>query len=181
MDLKIPPKILSILPYIEKESIDQETLVEQSKLQILERTFEIMLEGCRLNAADSLFYRKISDYGDKHIFFVNIAKHYDPRYKDNGSVNGNVLYFTIDDKNIKGNIYLGNENGMPRYSSFGMQQNKENHNTTNYYHILDGSIVSEVTCKKEATFLEEISSVEAIKPFAPRLLKNYKNIKKGNH
>lgn len=180
MDPKISSKILSIIPYIENASSDPKILIQQRTLQTLERTFEIMLKGCRLNARDSLFYKKVSDYGDKPIFYVNIGRNKDERYKEIGSVNGNAIHFTIDGKTIKGNIYLFSNNGISRYATFGLQKFQETSNKTNYYHILDGSIISVVTCKKADSFLEELSNVQTIEPFAPQILKRYKITKKGN-
>lgn len=181
MDSNASSKIVSIIPYIENDPLDREKLIQQRTLQILERAFEIMLEGCRLNARDSSFYKKISDYGDKPIFYVNISPNRDERYKQSGSVNGSATYFSIDGKNIKGNIYLYNHNGMTKYAVFGLQKFKETKNKTSYYQILDGTIVSIIKCKKENSFLEELDNVESIEPFSPQIIKKYKIAKKGNN
>lgn len=172
-------KIISIMPYIDNVSGEYEALQNEDKTQILEKAFEIMGESCKIHARDNSFYKMFFSKGYKNNFYVRSEPSMDPDYKDTGCVDGMALYFTVLDKSIKGNIFIGNINGMSKYSMFGLQKYKETDELTYYYHILDGLVISSIICSKQESFLEELNAIEKIELFEPKPQKKYK-VKKRN-
>lgn len=167
-------KIIYIRPYIDDIFGEFEKLPEQDKIQILEKAFDVMGKSCQINASNSLFYKTFFSRGGKNSFYIRKEASIDPDYQEHGSVGGMAIHFTIEDKSIRGSVFLGNLSGMAKYSTFGLQKIKETVNETNYYHILDGAIISVVTCHKESSLLEELSCVQTIKPFKLEQPKKYK-------
>lgn len=157
-------------------------LDKNKKVKILKRSFEIMLESCRKHNSNSLFFKSLYNNGNAIIAFTDLGTINDQRYENNGCINGKGTYFTINlfEYQIKGTIFLECINGMYKYSDFGLQKYKEDVNSTYYYHILDGEIISSVVCDRKNNFLSDINNVKEINPFILRKKSTKYRIKRNS-
>lgn len=140
-------------------------LKEEKNRLLIKKSFEIMRNSCRINRDKSLFFKKFYDeeINDIRIYPMNI----DNDYKYYGNINGKGAYFNISEENkyLNFRIFLENISGLSKYASCGLQKVKENDDSSIYYHILNGRIISEIECVKNEDFLKEINEIKEIKPF----------------
>ena len=140
-------------------------LEDQKNRLLIRKGFEIMIRSCRLCKDKSLFFERFA--GEK-INDIRIYKSgIDREYEYYGNINGKSTYFNISDENYHFNfrIFIENVGGLSKYASCGLQKVKETDDTSIYYHILNGKILSEVECRKSSNFLKELNSFKEIKPF----------------